>query len=174
MPAKPQPIVIRRRWWANLLVITFIPVFGGIAGFAFFGLPLAIAKQQWTAAAILPVVALVFSVALLIALNSLLSYRLELDRDGLRIVGNLYSHRLLWSEIATIRPRHNYRIPGFHVEIQVDGSNNPRRHWSNFWFAGYYVHPLMERGGKDLTRYLLRKRSDWRRRDLASTTEGAQ
>ncbi len=160
-----EPIVIRRRWWANLLVVILLPVFSAVSFFAIAGLPLALSKGQWGAAAILPMVAFVFSLGVMIALNSLLFYRVVVDHDGVQIVGNLWSHNLLWSEIETIRPRSNYRVPGYHVEIQVDGSNNPRRHWCNFWLAGYFIHPLMERGGKDLTRYLNRKRAEWRRRN---------
>jgi hypothetical protein len=161
-----EAISIRRRWWANVLIALITPVFAAVFCFAVWGFPMALARHEWVAAAFLPPIAYVFGTGLLIALNSVFFYRVELDREELRMIGNFYTHRLLWSEIATIRPRSNYRIPGYHVEIQVDGSNNPRRHWSNFWMLGYFIHPLMERGGKDLTRYLLSKRAEWRRRQV--------
>ncbi len=105
--------------------------------------------------------------AFVVALNAQLTYRVELGSRGLRIIGNLYTHDITWEEITRIYRRHNFRLPGYHVGIEVDGTNLPRRHWSNLWLAGYFIHPGMEKGGIALSAYLKRKRREYLKRENA-------
>ncbi len=158
-------IVIRRRWWAHLLMmipVTIFPVLCGLVALASAGiLPEA---GGWWKAPLLLAGSGVMGLAAVIALNALFTYRVELDTRGLRIVGNLYTHDLTWQEITLITKRHNHRIPGYHVGIKVDGSRLPRRHWCNLWFAGYFIHPGMEKGGIALSAYLKRKRREFLKR----------
>lgn len=160
-----KAIVIRRLWWANLIVVPLIPIFAGFTAFGMIGLPLAAVQGKWLALAMMPPTVITFGLGTLAAINSAFFYRLEIDRDEIRIVGNLFTQQIMWSEVTAIGARLNFRVPGYHVHILVDGSNNPPRHWSNFWALGYFVHPFMQRGGKDLARYLSRKRGEWGKRN---------
>jgi len=154
-------IVNRRRWWAHLLMLIPVTIFPVVCGF------LALASAGilpqaggWWKAPLLLAGAGVMGLAAVIALNALPSYRTELDTRGLRIVGNLTTHDLTWQEITLITKRRNHRIRGYHVGIKVDGSRRPRRPWCNLWFAGYFVHPGMEKGGSALSAYHKRKRRE--------------
>ena len=170
MPARA--IVIRRRWWAHL--VTLLPTF--VTGFlaavifpaAWGALP---GPGGWWKGPLLALAASAMVLILVTGLNALFTYRVEVDHQGLRIRGNLYTHDLRWDEIVSISKRHNHRIPGYHVEIQVDGSNNPPRHWSNFWLKGYFIHPGMEMGGIKFAAYLSRKKRDYHKR-TAERSEG--
>ncbi len=116
----------------------------------------------------------VMGLAAVIAHNALFSYRTRLATRGLRIVGNLTTHDLPWQEITLIAKRRNHRIPGYHVGIKVDGSRLPRRHWYNLWFAGYFIHPGMEKGGSALSAYLKRKRRECLNRQQTAAQTAAQ
>ena len=166
-------VVIRRRWWANvamLIVLAVFPVLCVVMAMAAFEI-LSQAGGWWKAPLLLAGSG-VMGLAVVITLNALFAYRVELDARSLRIIGNFYTHDLTWQEITRIYKRHNYRAPGYHVGIEVDGSNLPRRHWCNLWFAGYYIHPGMEKGGIELTAYLQRKRREYRKREAEQMTEG--
>jgi len=166
-------IVIRRRWWANLISLIVLPVVMtlssamGWAGIRILGKP-----DGWWVAPLLMLGSSLFMLVVVIGLNALFTYRIELDARGLRIIGNLYTHDLTWQEITLIQKRHNFRVPGYHVGIQVDGSRARRRHWSNLWLTGYYVHPGMEKGGIELTAYLKRKRREYLKRGQAGASDG--
>jgi hypothetical protein len=155
-------ITIRRRWWAHLLVLPplgVLPVLCAVMAMAAYDiLP---EPGGWWRAPLLLLGSGVMGLAFIIALNASFFYRVELDGRGLRIIGNLYTHDLTWAEITLIYRRHNFRVPGYHVGIEVDGSNLPRRHWCNLWLAGYFIHPGMEKGGTALTAYLKRKRREY-------------
>lgn len=126
----------------------------------------------WWRAPILLIGSGVMGLAFVIALNALFTYRVELDARGLRIIGNLYTHDITWNEITLIYKRHNFRVPGYHVGIEVDGSNLPLRHWCNLWVKGYFIHPGMEKGGIALTAYLKRKRREYLKRQQAEASTG--
>ncbi len=173
----PPVIVIRRRWWGHLLMLVPAAVFPVPCGL------LAMASAQilfqpggWWKAPLLLAASGVLGLAVVIALNALFTYRLELDSRGLRIIGNLYTHDLRWQEITLIAKRHNhYLAPGYHVGIKVDGSNLPRRHCRNLWFAGYFIHPGKEKGGIALSAYLKRKRLDYLKHEwVAAEAVGAE
>lgn len=158
-------IVIRRRWWAHLVIVLPVAVFPVLcAVMAMASFEILFDAGGWWKAPFLLVGAGVMGLAFSIALNALFTYRVELDARGLRIVGNLYTHDITWNEITLITKRHNFRLPGYHVGIEVDGTNLPRRHWCNLWLAGYFIHPGMEKGGIALTAYLKRKRREYLRR----------
>lgn len=154
-------ITIRRRWWAHLVILIPVFVFPVLSAvMAMAAIEILAEPGGWWRGPLLLVCACGMGLAFIIALNALFFYRVELDPRGLRIIGHLWTHDLTWQEITRIYRRHNYRIPGYHVGIEVDGSNLPRRHWCNFWLAGYFIHPGMEKGGTALTAYLKRKRRE--------------
>lgn len=96
----------------------------------------------------------------LLGLNS----RLEIDRDGFSILGLVGRRHFAWSEIVEIGFMSNYKVPGYHVAIRVDGSRNPKVHPLAFWNSTYRVPPGMEMGGIELSRYLARRWRQWQRR----------
>lgn len=150
-----------------------LPVIAAMAVIPWFLLtpiPEMLGGPKWWKVPLALLLAYPFLLAMVIGLNSLFRYRVEVRPEGLLIAGNFYSHDLRWDEITSIHARPNHRAPGWHVGIFVDGSNNPRRHWCNLWFAGYYIHPLMEHGGKDLVRYLNARRREWARRQSPAET----
>lgn len=96
----------------------------------------------------------VFLLAAVIGLDRSLGYRLILDRDSFSTKGLLFTRSFHWDEVTEILARSNYRLPGYYASWTVDGSRHPRRHWSSLWFGFYEVPPLMQIGGKELTRLL--------------------
>lgn len=171
-PAQAKPIrTIYWRWWMYVLVLIVLPILSVMTYFAGIGAWEAMRDGRFLAAIFLPLIAFIFATTALIIVNRLLGYKVEVWPDGMRIVGFLYSHRLDWAEIIDISPHHNFRVPGYHVGILVDGSNNPQRHWSNFGFKGYYTAAGMTMGGKDLSAYLNRKRNEWLKRSSAITPQ---
>jgi hypothetical protein len=168
-------ITIRRRWWAHMLVLIALPVFPVLCGvLAMASFDLFAEPGGWWRAPLLLAGSGVMGLAFVVSLNALFFYRVELDARGLRIIGNLWTHDLTWQEITLIYRRHNFRAPGYHVGMEVDGSNLPRRHWCNLWFAGYYIHPGMEKGGTALTAYLKRKRREYLKRQAAADAAQAR
>ncbi|WP_374527396.1 hypothetical protein [Novosphingobium sp.] len=173
MPA--GSIVIRRHWWAHLLNLVMTVVIGCLAAVMILAVLTKLPGEGgWWKPPLFALGAWVMVVGFIVGLNALFVYRVELDSAGLRIVGNLYCHRLRWNEIVSIRKRHNFRVPGYHVEIQIDGSQNPARHWCNFWVKGYFIHPGMEKGGAALSSYLTRKKREYlKRADEAQVSRDA-
>ncbi|WP_324075663.1 MAG: hypothetical protein RSE14_02490 [Erythrobacter sp.] len=164
-------ITIRRRWWAHCMMLIPIGVFPVLcAVMAMAAVDILAEPGGWWRAPILLIGSGVMGLAFVIALNALFTYRVELDARGLRIIGNLYTHDITWDEITQITKRHNYRAPGYHVGIEVDGSNLPVRHWCNLWVKGYLIHPGMEKGGIALTAYLKRKRREYLKRQQTETS----
>lgn len=169
------PIVIRRRWWGhllNLLVTAGLICLCATIAWAF----LSVSQQpaSWWKALLLAMGLAVLLLGSIVGLNALFTYRVEVDARGLRIIGNLYTHALDWDEIVSIRKRPNYRVPGFHVEIQVDGARNPRRHWCNLWMTGYHIHPGMEKGGSALAAWLNRKKREYTKRTQSTSKGGPE
>lgn len=160
-----QDIVIRRRWWAHLMTLYVAAVMVFLAWVALFAIQSVFLKTGWwwKSAIFMAIFAFMLH-GIVVATNAMFRYRVIVGRDGLRIKGNFYSHDIRWEEIETIRKRNNFRVPGYHVEIHVDGSNNPKRHWCNYWTKGYFIHPGMEKGGIALASYLNRKRREALRR----------
>jgi hypothetical protein len=164
-----EVIVIRRRWWAHLLMLVLFPVLPVLAVvMALAAADIVSEPGGWWRALLLLMGTGVMGLASLVALNALFTYRVELGAKGLKIIGNLYTHDITWDEITLITKRHNYRVPGYHVGIEVDGSHLPQRHWCNLWMKGYMIHPGMEKGGIALTVYLKRKRREYLKRAQAS------
>lgn len=160
---------IRRRWWAHLVMLIPLGIFPVLCALmAMAAYNMLFEPGGWWKALFLLLGSGVMGLAFVIALNALFFYRVEIDQRGLRIIGNLYTHDLSWQEITRIYRRHNFRVPGYHVGIEVDGSNLPRRHWCNLWAAGYFIHPGMEKGGTALTAYLRRKRREYLKRAAPS------
>lgn len=162
-------IVIRQRWWMHLLMLLCLPVvaiLGVVMGQAGLGL-FAQAGGWWKGSFLMASAAFMLFVVVLL-LNRLFTFRLEIYPHGLRLVGSFWSHRMTWQEITRIEKRHNFRAPGYHVEIEVDGSRLPRRHWSNLWWARYQIPFGMEKDAGTLTDYLRRKRREALRRQEAA------
>jgi hypothetical protein len=142
----------------------------GAMGWA--GIGILSKPDGWWVGPLLMLLSSLLMTVTVVLLNALFTYRVEIDARGLRIIGNFYTHDLTWQEITLIQKRHNYRAPGYHVRIEVDGSRAPRRHWSNLWLTGYFVHPGMEKGGIELTAYLKRKRREYLKSQRAITAVG--
>jgi hypothetical protein len=106
-----------------------------------------------------------FLLSIVLLLNVLFVYRLEVDHRSLRLLGNFWSHDISWAEIASISIRPNPRGIGHHVLIEVDGSRLPRRHWSRLWSAGYQIPTPMEKGPTELAAFLKRKRREYIQRE---------
>jgi hypothetical protein len=167
--------VIRPRWWANaflLVAILFYLALGAAMGLA--GLDLLARPGGWWKGPVLLIGAIGWVIGAVLLGNFLFTYRVEVDRCGLRIIGNLWRHDLTWQEITRIRKRHNFRGIGYHVHITVDGSRSPHRHWSGLWLQGYRIATLMDKGPTELTAYLERKRRESlkRQQEEAGTTPG--
>ncbi len=119
--------VIKMRWWGHFAAICIVAGFGTLAaamGWAGIGL-LAAPDGSWKG------LLLIFSAAfmlfpVLVHLNVLFTYRLEIGAMGLHMVGNFWTHHFTWQEITRISKRLNYRALGYHVLIEVDGSHLPR------------------------------------------------
>ncbi|WP_285710077.1 hypothetical protein [Erythrobacter oryzae] len=158
--------IIRMRWWGHLLLLVCLPVFTGLAAaMGFAGLDLLNEAGGWWKGPLMLASAGLMLFVVMLLLNGLLTYRLEVDPSGLRLIGNFWTISLRWSEITAIRRRINLRGIGYHVHIEVDGSNLPRRHWSGLWSLGYMIPTAMEKGPRELAAYLKRKRSEALKRE---------
>ncbi|WP_172449790.1 hypothetical protein [Porphyrobacter sp. HT-58-2] len=161
--------VIKMRWWGHLGVICIVAVVGTLAaamGWAGTSL-LAAPDGSWRG------LLLIFSAAfmlfiVLLHLNVLFTYRLEIGASGVHMVGNFWTHHFTWQEITGIRKRLNYRALGYHVLIEVDGSHLPRRHWTHLGAGGYQIPTPMEKGPTELNAYLKRKRREYLKRAQAN------
>jgi hypothetical protein len=164
-------IVIRRRWWAHLVMLLPLGIFPVLcAVMAMAAADILTQPGGWWKAPFLLAGSGVMGLAFIIALNALLTYRVEISVRGLRIIGNLWTHNITWNEITSIYKKHNFRVPGYQVGIEVNASNLPVRHWCNLWVKGYFIHPGMEKGGIALTAYLKRKRREYLKRQQSETS----
>jgi hypothetical protein len=151
--------IIGMRWWGHVLVLLCLAIFPVLgAAMVWAGIGLLTLPGEWWKGLFLIGAATFFLFVSLMLLDCLFTYRLEVDRSGLRIIGNFTRHQLLWQEITRISLRHNPRGIGYHVLIEVDGSHNPRRHWSRLWTLGYQVPTPMDKGPSELAAFLKRKR----------------
>ena len=167
-----QITVIRMRWWGHLVLALGIPVFGTLgATLGWSGLVALGHPGGWWKFALLSILAALMLLVVVILLNMLFTYRLVIDAPGLRLVGNFWTHQVTWQEIEHITKRSNPRGVGYHVHLEVDGSNLPRRHWSGLWFAGYQIPTAMEKGPTELTAYLKRKQRDYLNRQQAEASD---
>jgi hypothetical protein len=146
------PYVIHRRIWAQCITLLLVPVLATLPAFLTMG---AIkADANFLAMLIVLLCSSVLLLGAIIALDRSIGYRLIIDADGFTTKGVLFTRHFMWGEISDIVARSNYRLPGYYASWTVDGSRHPRRHWSSLWFGFYEVPPLMQIGGKDLTRLL--------------------
>lgn len=155
------PIIVRLRWWMHLFMLLSLPVFA-ILGATMWSSGLGLFSQAggWWKGLILVACAIFMLFVVVLLLNRLFAFRIEIYPHGLRLVGNFWSHRMTWQEIMRIEKCQNFRAPGYHVEIEVDGSGLPRRHWSNLWWKRYQIPFGMEKDAGKLTAYLKRKRRE--------------
>lgn len=160
-----EVIVIRMRVWGHLLLLFCLPIFAGLAAvMAWAGLGLFGEAGGWWKGLLLLASAVFMLFVVMLLLNAIFTYRLEIGAGGLRMVGNFWTHSLSWPEITRIERRLNLRGIGYHVAIEVDGSRLQPRHWSGLWASGYQIPTPMEKGPIELTAYLKRKRRDYLRR----------
>jgi hypothetical protein len=94
----------------------------------------------------------IFLMASFLAFDRSLGYKVVIHANGLMIQGMLFSRLILWDEIIAIKAQPNYRFPGYYASVTVDGSRNPRRHWSSLWFGFYDIASHMQLGGEELAR----------------------
>lgn len=118
------------------------------------------ADLHWYQLLFYTVAVTLFGMGAVIGFDRSFGFQLTLDTEGVRISG-LFTQRLLtWQEITDIRFRRGrwygsvdvYKVG--HIAIYVDGSNNPRRHWSSLWFGYYDIPRLMKLSAKELTALL--------------------
>lgn len=162
------PFMVRRRWWASLITLLLSPVLLGLGGLMLY--------FAWSTASTLPgalgasLCGGVFLLGSVIGLDRSFPFWLSIEADGFTVRGLIFTRHFRWSEVTEFIPRSNYRLPGYYASWSVDGSNHPRRHWSSLWFGFYEVPPVMEYGGKELTRLLrhAKRRADagWPEPDL--------
>lgn len=160
--------VIKMRWWGHFAAIYIVAVSGTLAaamGWAGIGL-LAEPDGSWRGLLLILFAAMMLY-PVLVHLNVLFTYRLEIGASGMKMVGNFWTHHFTWQEITRITKRNNYRV-GYHVLIEVDGSNLPRRHWTHLGAGGYQIPTPMGKGPTQLTAYLKRKRREYRKRAQAA------
>lgn len=157
--------VIKMRWWGHLGMILIVAIFGTLAAaWGWFGIGLLTAPDGSWRGLVLILFAAITAFILLAPLNTLFTYRLEIDASGMKMVGNFWTHHFTWQEITCIRKRPNPRGLTYHVLIEVDGSHLPRRHWTHLGWGGYQIPTPMEKGPTELTAYLQRKQQDYLRR----------
>ncbi|OBV12656.1 hypothetical protein [Erythrobacter dokdonensis] len=162
-------VIIRMRWWGhmlNIFALLFVAPLGLVIGSA--GIAQLNEPGSWWKAPILMASGGTFLLAAVLLLNTLFTYRLEIDSRSLRLIGNLWTHDISWQEITCIAKHPNPKGFGYHVLIEVDGSRLPRRHWHRLWVAGYQIPTPMGKGPTELTAYLNRKRRDYLRRVQAA------
>ena len=146
------PFVVHRRRWAQCVTLLVCA--------ALLPLPaimVAAAMKAEPDATMLLFVSLLsalFLLATVIGIDRSIGYRLIVDSDGFTTKGLLFTRHFQWGEVTGFVARPNFRLPGYYASWSVDGTNHPRRHWSSLWFGFYEVPPLMEYGGKELTRLL--------------------
>lgn len=146
------PYMVRRRWWASLITLLLSPLLLGLGGLMLF--------FSWTVEGSVigtlggSLCAAIFILGSVIGFDRSFPYYLRIEADGFLVRGLLFTRRFRWDEVKQFIHRSNYRLPGYYASWSVDGSNHPRRHWSSLWFGFYEVPPLMEYGGKELTRLL--------------------
>ncbi|MBX9729365.1 MAG: PH domain-containing protein [Sphingopyxis sp.] len=161
LEASDLPYVIQRPIWAACVAFAIGLLFAASA----FGILWLLADGlaaglHWYQLLFSIVVMAFFGMAAVIGFDRSFGFQLTLDIEGVRISG-LFTQRLLtWQEITGIRFRRgrwygsvDVYIVG-HIAIQVDGSNNPRRHWSSLWFGYYDIPRLMDLRAKELTALL--------------------
>ena len=146
------PLTIHRRPWAQVITL-ILAIALCVLPFVMLTAALAAETKPVTLLIVLALSA-VFLLAAVIGIDRSLGYRLILDRDSFTIKGLLFTRSFRWNEVTEIRARSNYRLPGYYASWSVDGSHHPCRHWSSLWFGYYEVPPLMQIGGKELTRLL--------------------
>lgn len=155
--------MIRPRWWAYAIRAVAVAAFAGMLAVLAWTVPTrTIASPAELVGTALFALTLLFVLVLLI--NTLPPYRLEVDAEGFRVRGLLYDRVFHWSEIERIDVRANHRLPGNHAFILVDGSHRPRRNWEQLGLKGYQIAPGNDLAGLELVRYLRRRHADWRKR----------
>lgn len=146
------PFVIHRRWWASLITLLLAPMLLGLGGLMIHFSMAAANSVPGILAGLL--CGSVFILGSVICVDRSFPYVIVLEAEGFHVRGLLFTRHFRWDEVTKILYRPNYRLPGYYASWSVDGSNNPRRHWSSLWFGFYELPPLMAYGGKELTRFL--------------------
>jgi hypothetical protein len=155
------PFVIQRPTWAVCVAFAVGLLFAAGA-FAILWLLVdgLAAGLHWYQLLFFILVVTCFGLAAVIGVDRSFGYHLAIDVEGLRIDGLLTQRLLTWQEITDIRFRRGRWLASVdvymvgHIAIHVDGSNNPRRHWSSLWFGYYDIPRLMDPRAKELTRFL--------------------
>ena len=146
------PLTIHRRVWAQIITLLLVGPIGTLpAILVFAGIE---TRANPIALLLILLCSAVFLLAAVIGLDRSIGYRLMIDADGFTTQGLLFTRQFRWNEVREFSARPNYRLPGYYASWTVDGSHHPRRHWSSLWFGYYEVPPLMQIGGKELTRLL--------------------
>jgi hypothetical protein len=161
LEASDLPYVIQRPTWAACLAFAFaLLLAAGVFGILWLLADGLTAGLHWYPLLFGIVVMAFFGIAAVIGIDRSFGYHLAIDVEGLCITGLLTRRLLTWQEITDIRFRRGRWLASVdvymvgHVAIHVDGSNNPRRHWSSLWFGYYDIPRLMDLRAKELTALL--------------------
>ena len=146
------PLTIHRRRWAQIITLALV---GPLCVLPFVMIRAVIDTHAEPITFLIVIsCSAFFLLAAIIGLDRSIGYCLTLDADGFTTKGLMFTRHFRWDEVNDIVARSNYRLPGYYASWAVDGSHHPRRHWSSLWFGFYEVPPLMQIGGKELTRLL--------------------
>jgi hypothetical protein len=155
------PYTIARPFWAKCITFSFAMVFAaGCAGLLWLLADGLAATLLWYQLIFYGLATALSALIAALGIDRSFGFRVIIDEDGIAIRGLLMQRRLTWLEIRDIsfkRGRWFGSIDVYmvgHIGIHVDGSNNPRRHWSSLWFGYYDIPRLMEVPVKELTRLL--------------------
>jgi hypothetical protein len=156
----PRVTTIHRKMWVHIVTMITLPIVLLLPLTIAFALTDDFLRHPTDVRWIFPIlfVLMLLWISLILA-NTLFRYRLEVDSHGLRICGVITSKSFNWEEIESIKAYPNYRLPGYHAAIVIDKSKRPRRDWRNFWQRTYHCMPGMMKNGRELTRYLNKRRS---------------
>lgn len=155
--------VICSRWWAEVFRAFGLACFAFLLTALWFGV-----FHDFTARSLLGGLFFVafgaFNLLAALMLIATFALRVEVSSEGFRVASLLTRRDFYWSEMVDIRPFPNFRLPGWHVQFQVDGSLNPRRSWRGLGLARHYIPMGLDMGGIELSAYLSRRWKTWQRR----------
>lgn len=154
------PIIIRRKRWIEWMTVILLPVLLAFAAMLMWLLLQSDFQAGW-GALFLGLFAALLLLGCYVGLDNI-GFELTVDTDGLYLDGRLKTRHIDWDEITGFGTwRGRAFVEGavislgfYQAVIHVDGSNNPKRLLRNLFFAGHFVPPMMELGGKELIRLL--------------------
>lgn len=162
------PIIIRRKWWIDLISLAILPVWVALALLSIWASITANIDPNPLGRVLLFLMGGICALVGMLTANAIFGYRLIVHEHGVTIAENFSTRSFRWDEITKFDVWPIPRLPGHQTIIYVDGSNNPKRIARNLYFAGHFVVPYLELRGKDLTRLLRRTKQALQKAETAS------